>query len=69
MAAEEYVSISAQANVEREKIGLVEMPKIHKNRGLIKETTLLIAKKLTVYILLDTYIAPIGCKYGRCFIL
>ncbi len=66
MAAEEYVSISAQADVEREKIGLVE---IHKNRELKKETTLLIAKKLTVYILLDTCIAPIGCKYGRCFIV
>lgn len=60
MAAGEYVSVSSQtdvekADIEREKIELIEMPElelqrlaeIYENRGLKKETALLVAKELT----------------------
>ncbi|UOE40057.1 VIT family protein [Chryseobacterium suipulveris] len=60
MAAGEYVSVSSQtdiekADIEREKIELKEMPEeelsilaqIYENRGLKKETALLVAKELT----------------------
>ena len=60
MAAGEYVSVSSQtdvekADIEREKIELTEMPEIelqrlaeiYENRGLKKETALLVAKELT----------------------
>ena len=60
MAAGEYVSVSSQtdiekADIEREKIELKEMPdeelsilaQIYENRGLKKETALLVAKELT----------------------
>ena len=60
MAAGEYVSVSSQtdiekADIERERQELVEMPeeelqilaKIYENRGLKKDTALLVAKELT----------------------
>ncbi|MDO3695659.1 VIT family protein [Wenyingzhuangia sp. chi5] len=60
MAAGEYVSVSSQtdvekADIEREKIELKETPElelqrladIYENRGLKKETALLVAKELT----------------------
>lgn len=60
MAAGEYVSVSSQtdiekADIEREKIELKEMPEeelsilaqIYENRGLKRETALLVAKELT----------------------
>ncbi|MEZ4800167.1 MAG: VIT family protein [Flavobacteriales bacterium] len=60
MAAGEYVSVSSQtdveqADIEREKIELKEMPEIelqrlaaiYEGRGLSKETSLLVAKELT----------------------
>jgi len=60
MAAGEYVSVSSQtdvekADIEREKIELIEMPElelqrlaeIYENRGLKKETALIVAKELT----------------------
>jgi len=60
MAAGEYVSVSSQtdienADIEREKIELEEMPKIelqrlagiYEKRGLKKETSLIVAKELT----------------------
>lgn len=60
MAAGEYVSVSSQtdvehADIEREKIELREMPElelqrladIYENRGLKKETALIVAKELT----------------------
>ncbi|QNM84193.1 VIT family protein [Polaribacter pectinis] len=60
MAAGEYVSVSSQtdvenADIEREKIELMEMPKIelqrlaeiYEKRGLKKETALIVAKEFT----------------------
>jgi len=60
MAAGEYVSVSSQtdvekADIEREKIELIEMPElelqrladIYESRGLKKETALIVAKELT----------------------
>ena len=60
MAAGEYVSVSSQtdvekADIERERIELEEMPEIelqrladiYENRGLKKETALIVAKELT----------------------
>jgi VIT1/CCC1 family predicted Fe2+/Mn2+ transporter len=60
MAAGEYVSVSSQtdleqADIEREKQELIEMPelellrlaKIYEDRGLKKETALIVAKELT----------------------
>ncbi len=60
MAAGEYVSVSSQtdiekADIEREKTELKEMPEIelqrlaeiYENRGLKKETALIVAKELT----------------------
>ena len=60
MAAGEYVSVSSQtdvekADIEREKLELKEMPElelqrlaeIYEQRGLKKETALLVAKELT----------------------
>tara|TARA_R110000868_G_scaffold257374_1_gene514463 strand:+ start:72 stop:788 length:717 start_codon:yes stop_codon:yes gene_type:complete len=60
MAAGEYVSVSSQtdvenADIEREKIELEDMPEIelqrlaeiYENRGLKKETALMVAKELT----------------------
>ena len=60
MAAGEYVSVSSQtdvehADIEREKKELLEMPEyeldrlaeIYENRGLKKETAMLVAKELT----------------------
>lgn len=62
MAAGEYVSVSSQtdiekADIERERIELEEMPEIelqrlaeiYENRGLKKETALVVAKELTEY--------------------
>lgn len=60
MAAGEYVSVSSQtdiesADIEREKLELIEMPEmelsrlaeIYEKRGLKKETALVVAKELT----------------------
>ena len=60
MAAGEYVSVSSQtdvekADIEREILELIEMPEIelqrladiYENRGLKKETALLVAKEMT----------------------
>ncbi|MFT6442882.1 MAG: VIT1/CCC1 family predicted Fe2+/Mn2+ transporter [Crocinitomicaceae bacterium] len=60
MAAGEYVSVSSQtdvenADIEREKVELIEMPElelqrlaeIYEKRGLKKETALIVAKELT----------------------
>lgn len=62
MAAGEYVSVSSQADVEkadveRETQELIEMPElelerlaqIYENRGLKKETALIVAKELTAH--------------------
>lgn len=62
MAAGEYVSVSSQtdvekADIEREKVELEEMPElelqrlseIYEQRGLKKETALLVAKELTAH--------------------
>lgn len=69
MAAGEYVSVSSQtdvekADIEREKIELAEMPElelqrlaeIYEERGLKKETALLVAKELTAYDALGAHI-------------
>lgn len=69
MAAGEYVSVSSQtdveqADIEREKMELEEMPemelqmlaKIYENRGLKKETALLVAKELTEHDALGAHI-------------
>ncbi|MFD2101173.1 VIT1/CCC1 transporter family protein [Flagellimonas iocasae] len=69
MAAGEYVSVSSQTDVEkadidREKQELEEMPKIelqrlaeiYENRGLKKETALLVAKELTEHDALGAHI-------------
>jgi VIT1/CCC1 family predicted Fe2+/Mn2+ transporter len=69
MAAGEYVSVSSQtdveqADIEREKIELAEMPEIelqrlteiYEKRGLKKETALLVAKELTAHDVLGAHI-------------
>lgn len=69
MAAGEYVSVSSQTDVEkadidREKIELEEMPElelqrlseIYEQRGLKKETALLVAKELTAHDALGAHI-------------
>ncbi|WP_339834520.1 VIT family protein [uncultured Flavobacterium sp.] len=69
MAAGEYVSVSSQtdveqADIEREKIELVEMPElelqrlteIYVQRGLKKDTALLVAKELTAHDALGAHI-------------
>ena len=69
MAAGEYVSVSSQtdvekADIEREKQELEEMPElelqrlatIYEERGLKKETALLVAKELTVHDALGAHV-------------
>ncbi len=69
MAAGEYVSVSSQtdvekADIERERLELEEMPelelkmlaKIYENRGLKKETALIVAKELTEFDALGTHV-------------
>jgi VIT1/CCC1 family predicted Fe2+/Mn2+ transporter len=69
MAAGEYVSVSSQtdvekADIEREKQELEEMPemelqmlaRIYENRGLKKETALLVARELTEHDALGAHI-------------
>jgi len=69
MAAGEYVSVSSQtdvekADIEREKIELQEMPEIelqrladiYEQRGLKKETALVVAKELTEHDVLGAHI-------------
>ena len=69
MAAGEYVSVSSQtdvenADIEREKVELDEMPEIelqrlaqiYEKRGLKKETALIVAKEFTEYDVLGTHI-------------
>ena len=69
MAAGEYVSVSSQtdieqADIEREKIELAEMPEkelqilaqIYEKRGLTKETALQVAKELSEVDVLGTHI-------------
>ena len=69
MAAGEYVSVSSQtdvekADIEREKLELVEMPElelerlaeIYEKRGLKKDTALMVAKELTEYDALGSHI-------------
>lgn len=69
MAAGEYVSVSSQtdvekADIEREKIELEEMPElelrrlsqIYEERGLKKETALLVAKELTEHDALGAHV-------------
>lgn len=69
MAAGEYVSVSSQtdvekADIEREKLELEEMPemelqmlaRIYENRGLKKETALLVARELTEHDALGAHI-------------
>lgn len=69
MAAGEYVSVSSQtdvekADIEREKIELVEMPEmelqrlteIYEQRGLKKETALQVAKELTAHDALGAHV-------------
>ena len=69
MAAGEFVSVSSQtdieqADIEREKQELKEMPKlelerlaaIYENRGLKKETALTVAKELTEHDVLGAHI-------------
>jgi VIT1/CCC1 family predicted Fe2+/Mn2+ transporter len=69
MAAGEYVSVSSQtdvenADIEREKIELEEMPEIelqrladiYESRGLKKETALLVAKELTEHDVLGAHV-------------
>lgn len=69
MAAGEYVSVSSQtdverADIEREKEELEEMPElelkrlaqIYENRGLKKETAILVAKELTAHDALGAHV-------------
>ncbi|MEZ4787993.1 MAG: VIT family protein [Flavobacterium haoranii] len=69
MSAGEYVSVSSQtdvekADIEREKQELEEMPElelqrlaqIYENRGLKKETALLVAKELTAHDALGAHV-------------
>ena len=69
MAAGEYVSVSSQtdieeADIEREKVELKEMPEIellrladiYENRGLKKETALIVAKELTAHNALEAHV-------------
>ncbi len=69
MAAGEYVSVSSQtdiekADIERERQELEEMPEeelqiltqIYENRGLKKETALIVAKELTAYDALGAHV-------------
>ncbi|GGG29463.1 membrane protein [Dokdonia pacifica] len=69
MAAGEYVSVSSQtdvekADIEREKKELQEMPEIelqrlaeiYEQRGLKKETAIIVAKELTAYDALGTHV-------------
>jgi VIT1/CCC1 family predicted Fe2+/Mn2+ transporter len=69
MAAGEYVSVSSQtdvenADIEREKIELKDMPKIelqrlaeiYEERGLKKETALIVAKELTEHDVLAAHV-------------
>ncbi len=69
MAAGEYVSVSSQtdiehADIDREKIELVEMPElelqrlaeIYENRGLKKETALQVAVELTAHDALGAHV-------------
>lgn len=69
MAAGEYVSVSSQtdvenADIERERIELEEMPEIellrlaeiYENRGLKKETALTVAKELTEHDVLAAHV-------------
>jgi len=69
MAAGEYVSVSSQtdvenADIEREKIELAEMPEIellrlaeiYEKRGLKKETALLVAEELTEHDVLAAHV-------------
>ncbi|MFY9241633.1 MAG: VIT family protein [Polaribacter sp.] len=69
MAAGEYVSVSSQtdiekADIERERQELEEMPeeelqilaKIYENRGLKKETALIVAKELTAHDVLGAHV-------------
>jgi VIT1/CCC1 family predicted Fe2+/Mn2+ transporter len=69
MAAGEFVSVSSQtdieqADIEREKQELKEMPElelerlaaIYENRGLKKETALTVAKELTEHDVLGAHI-------------
>lgn len=69
MAAGEYVSVSSQtdverADIEREKIELKEMPEIelrrlaeiYEQRGLKKETALIVAKELTEHDVLAAHV-------------
>jgi VIT1/CCC1 family predicted Fe2+/Mn2+ transporter len=69
MAAGEYVSVSSQtdvekADIEREKQELKEMPemelkmlaKIYEERGLKKETALIVAKELTEHNALEAHV-------------
>ena len=69
MAAGEYVSVSSQtdveeADIERERIELEEMPaielqrlaKIYEKRGLKKETALIVAKELTEHDVLAAHV-------------
>ena len=69
MAAGEYVSVSSQtdvekADIEREKQELIEMPElelkrlaeIYEERGLKKETALLVAKELTAHDALGAHV-------------
>jgi len=69
MAAGEYVSVSSQtdiekADIERERQELEEMPElelqrlaeIYENRGLKKDTAMIVAKELTDYDALGTHV-------------
>ncbi len=69
MAAGEYVSVSSQtdieeADIEREKLELAEMPEIelqrladiYESRGLKKETALIVAKELTEHDALGAHV-------------
>lgn len=69
MAAGEYVSVSSQtdvekADIERERLELKEMPElelqrlaeIYENRGLKKETALIVAKEMTEFDALGTHV-------------
>lgn len=69
MAAGEYVSVSSQtdvekADIERERIELEEMPelelqnlaKIYEERGLRKDTAMLVAKELTAHDALGAHV-------------
>lgn len=69
MAAGEYVSVSSQtdiekADIERERIELEEMPEeelqilahIYENRGLSKETSMIVAQELTAHNALEAHV-------------